>query len=263
MSNPKRNEDQAAAESAATPAPVVALSIDMLEQVIAKAVAAGVGAATKAVTAGADPELAQRVATSDSTMLELMRGMIELSKQQSDQAKNYNDAQRRQVRPSNAKHESISVFNIKPGCAYCDSGTRHPDDLGGMIGHPKPQFVIPNVYWPAGCPAVYEDFTVVEIELFNSLIALMNDSGIQVRTARHGTLTATMSMDRKTLVVDAPVYFTDQRSSLPELVVLLMALLNGTEVMTPESMYARMASLQMEVARLSSLLPKAPEPVTA
>lgn len=142
---------------------------------------------------------------------------------------------KRTTRISNAEHENISVFNYKSGCPYCEQKARHPEDPdvvgSGKIGHPKPQLRY-ETYFPRQARVVWDDATVLEVELFNALGDKMQSAPHIPIMKRAGQWEARMSPDGRKLFVNAPAYTSDERNSLPALPLILLELLGDISAQT-------------------------------
>ena len=186
------------------------------------------------------------------TALEAMQAMAQAQVAATSQL---GDQVRRTVIRSNAEHENVSVFNFKAGCPYCDTKTRHPEDPevvgSGKMGHPKPKLEF-ETYFPRQARVVWDDATVLEIELFNELGRKMQDAPHLPITARMGQWEARMSPDAKKLFVNAPSFTSDERNSLPPLALLLFELLKGGQAVDPTSALSENIELRRRIEALEA-----------
>jgi len=194
----------------------------------------------KTASSSASPELTK--------ILEVMQAMVEANTANTTQIRDQVD---RSVMRSNADHEHLSVFTYKNGCPHCASGTRHPDDPGvfgsGKLGHPPvPLTSAEAVYWPYGCRVWPDQCTILELELLNQF-----KPGTSYY-ARDRQWKATWSDDKRQLQIDAPVYFVDNRNSLPALPQVLTELLYGQEAADPTNALAVIADLQKRLTELET-----------
>lgn len=189
----------------------------------------------------------------DATMLEALKALTASSIAQNAATARLGDEVKRTVRRQNAEHEHVSIFEFHPRCPACMAGERHSEDEGGRLGHPKADFIL-ETYWPANCRAVKEDYTVMEVEMINKLAAMMLAAKQTKRTARHGQLKAILDNRNRRLTLDTLVFRADDRNSLPDLIVLILQLIDGTDALDPQTVFAEFAAMREQVERLQAQL---------
>ena len=155
----------------------------------------------------------------------------------------------RTVPKSSIESRNLSVFNIKPGCTYCDQGIKHEDT--GDYGHPKPELRYESYQCSVRMRA--DALEIVEVELLNALGDKLESSGRTVIEAHGGKWTATI--DRKgtapRLIIDYPA--TDLLVALgevPALKLILIELLHGTSAVNPLNMLDEIRLLKAELDKL-------------
>jgi hypothetical protein len=213
-------------------APVIAMSQDQFAELLK--------IATAGQSQSPSPELAEAI-----------KALAVMAESGNQKQSMLHDQIKRTTRVSNAEHENISAFTFKPGCQFCDGNTRHPDEEGGKLGHPKPILKY-LTFFPKQAPVIADDATVVEVELFNQLGDVMAATPHIPRFARKGTWKAFMSPDGKNLHLDAPHFTSDERNSLPSLPAIITEFLMGQAAVDPDRVFSEMLAMRTRLAALEA-----------
>lgn len=205
-------------EAPAAASPVIQMTLEQMEAMFARIMAAG--------------------KTTDDTQvaMEALRASVLATQQLGDEIK-------RTVRRSNADHSHQSVFDFDIRCEVCKAGGIH--EATGNMAHPKPD-LIHETFFCFG-KQVKDQLTPVEVELFNSFTVSTE--------ARDGAWTATMdkfSAKKKKLHVEVPCATIDDLASLPPLEQILMELLYGREVVDPVISAARIRDLEERIKKMEA-----------
>jgi hypothetical protein len=135
------------------------------------------------------------------------------------------EATRKALKPENAQHPDVSAFNPL-----------------GERDHPRPK-LRRKTSW-AGTWLHEDDLMAEEIELFNAV-----DHTLEARNgAWRAELKRTASDGTSELHITFPCVNTDDRMDLPSMKMLMRELLGGTKAVDAESLAARVAQLEQQLA---------------
>ncbi len=215
------------------PLPNVALSHDQFQQllsVVAQAKAEGKGGSE-----------------TDAT-IEALRGMAKAQEMYAEEFK-------RQVRRSNQFHPNLSVYTFDPRCEFCKGQKKHPDVLdeetGAVLEHrglAHPKDALKHDVFFCFQRVRADELTPIELELYNSFES--------DKEARNGTWRAMFKRNgsRRELHIFVPFQSIDEKSSLPDLVVILSELLYGQSVVDPVMALEHVRSMQKQIDELNARL---------
>src|SRR5687768_11906514 len=149
----------------------------------------------------------------------------------------------RPVRQANPDHEHISVFSYPEG----DLKRPKPQFLAGKNGQPREVFF--NYHRESR-----DDLTPAEIDAYN---AITHSCTAYEERGTEGMWKAIVTPNR--LEVRVPSYTADERSDLPNGLVLILGILaNGPKAADPAQLAAELAEMKRELVAL-----KAQQPVSA
>jgi len=135
------------------------------------------------------------------------------------------EGMRRALKPENARHPDVSVFNPE-----------------GERDHPRPK-LRRKTFW-AGQELHHDELTTTEIDLFNKV-----EHSLEARNGSwRAELRRTAKDGQAELHIVFPCASVDDRMELPGMVLLMQELLGGAKSVDPATLAERVAELEKQLA---------------